>query len=430
MVTALLVTFQRAAVGGDEALCRDGQRRDGMLKFVDGRLRFFVSDGGKPLELEELRNIKLGGSPAATGPGGGCRVLLPGGQRLSGELLELRSDKLVMRSAWSARLEIPRSAVVAISSLPGWRTRFADPLDDGLQAWSVVGKPRVRAKGPGALVLDRVPQELTYELPTPLLAGRVGVHAQLVANPDGARWQLQACFGPGVTRPLTTLTVTVAGDGSHCTITAPQAWKGVSTPVSVPATAFRLVLQFTSRSLRVSAKGDVLWYSERTGPPEPLRQVRLVCTRGDGAGRPHGSVVWSQFLIEEAVDEPTRPPGDPSQDEVWLATGDQLFGRLLHADGHNLELLGSFGRRRVPWIGVNACYLAGASTSVLPPRGQRGVQLCLDSQRANDADVVEGLLIALNASQWILRHAFLGDVRLSRSSVRWISFLDSQDGPR
>jgi hypothetical protein len=105
----------------------------------------------------------------------------------------------------------------------------------------------------------------------------------------------------------------------------------------------RLSVRFGPRSLRLRCDGVPLWYSLERGPGGPLSAVSLKCE----SATPAAAVAWSAFSLEQAADEPRRPPGDKrlaaaaGRDELWLADGDQLFGTL-----HSLDRAGRGWRTR------------------------------------------------------------------------------------
>src|SRR5260370_6505128 len=115
-------------------------------------------------------------------------VLLRTGERLTGQLLSLDGDTLRLRTAWSDKVDLPRSAIAALTQLPGLLTLFDDDFRGGAKAWTVTGKPAVM----GAAVLAEPGQVLTHVLAKPLAAGRVGVNFAERDKPAGARWLFEA----------------------------------------------------------------------------------------------------------------------------------------------------------------------------------------------------------------------------------------------
>ncbi len=398
----------------DEALGRDGRRLAGSLGLApDGRLQL-TPPGSDPLPASAIDRVRLPSPPPPPFRiAGGWRFLLLGGQQLTGDLLDLDAKTLRLRTAWASSLEVPRAAVLGVTTLPGWRPRFADDFTD-LKAWAVSGKPSVEKGDTAAVVFDGAGQELAYKLPEPLPAGRVGVNFQERQTPSNARWEMEAVFQRTGGDPLT-VRATIAGAGDSCQVAVP-GMEGEAQPVARTPGWHRLVVQFTSGSLRVTCDDSVLWYTLKQGPPGPLREVRLIC-RAAGTAAPRGAVAWSAFGIEQAADEWPRPGGDPTQDEVWLDDGDQLFGKVVRADRRAVELQGRFGARTFPWPKVHGLFFRRAAP---PPATTRGahVRLGLASGLAADLDVLEGVVRSLDARSLTLRHAVLGELSIDRVFVR------------
>jgi hypothetical protein len=398
----------------DEADCRDGRRLPGTLTLApDGRLSF-TPPSGQPPPAGDLARVRLEGpAPPPLRTGRGRRILLTGGQQLTGEFLGTDGTTLVLRTAAAGRLDVARSALTAVTTLPGWRPLFADDFAAGLGAWAVTGKPAAGGEPP-AVVLDAPGQALACTPPAPVPAGRVGVNFEGRDHPGGGRWDLELSFPRGGAEPLV-VRVTVAGAGENYEVAVPGLG-GEARAVARAPGWHRLVVQFSPGSLRVTCDDAVLWYTLRQGPGGALGKVRLSCRAAD-ATAVHGAVAWADCALEQAVDEPPRPEGDPTQDEVELFAGDQLFGKVAGIDRRGIAFRGRAGAQTLPWAEVRGCWFRRAGP---PPRTTDGahVRLGLASGLAPDLDALDGVLSALDGRRLTLRHAFLGELRLDRACVR------------
>ncbi len=400
------------APAAEEARLPDGRRLAGSLTLQAGRLSFTPASGGAALPIADGASVQFNAPRAAPFRAGFARrVTLRDGERFTGELLGLNGEGLSLRTAWAGKLTLPRAAVASLTWLPGWRPLLEDDFAGGLKAWSVAGKLEV---GPEGVTLTAPGQALAYALRAPLAAGRVGVNFQEKGAPAGARWAMEARFdgagGPSRVR------VTVAGAGGAIAVEA----RGGAVPARRLARSpgwHRLVVGFTPTSLRVTCDDDVLWYDLKRGPGGKLRQLALLCIEPEGAAPCRGSVAWSACTVEQAVDVSPRPPGDDKQDELWLASDDQLFGRVLGAGRRGVEIEGRFGKRTFPWADVQGCYFRRAAVSAKPAEGPR-VRLELYSGLASGPDVLEGVLTALTAGGLTLEHAVLGKLTIDRGRVR------------
>jgi hypothetical protein len=371
----------------DEALCRNGRRVQGTLTVeAGGALRFVPVGQDKPLSADSIEGIRFDPATAITPrAGNSLRATLADGQHVTGELLKLDGERVRLRPAWSERIELTRHAVVALAHPPGFRTVFADDLANGAKAWKATG------------------DTLSYDLPTPLEAGRLGVTFQEKDKTAAAIRGFEAVFQTD--SGARTIKVTVAGPDDNYQVEA-DGLKGEAREVRRTAGPHQLAMQFTKQSLRVTCDEDVLWFNLDKGPGGSLKQVRL-----------NGGAVWSAFYLAQAVDEPRHPPGDAEQDEAWLASDDQLFGAIVGADNRALELEGRFGKRSLPWTDLRGVYFRRPKASAAKPDAN-AVRVWLRTGFGSETDILDGVLQKLDERQFTLKHAELGELRLDRKWLR------------
>jgi hypothetical protein len=417
-VAVVLGWISLAAPGviSDEARLRHGALIPGTLALAGGRLRFTPAGGGPPRSAGDVEWVRCAAAAPVWGDGPGLRVLLYDGQQLSGRLLQLDRDRLTLRTAWATCLKLPRAAVAAVTALPGWQLRFADDFTSGLAAWQSVGRPLVEG-APPAVILATAGQELSHRLDRPLAAGRLTINFEDRQKPLDGRWDLEAVFErPG--QPPWVLTITVAGAGACYQVEAP-AMAGVAGKVARTPGLHRLGVQFTPRSLRVGCEDAVLWYTLEQGPPGLLAQVRLVCRATEGRTPVQGRVAWSNCVLEQAVAELPRPAADSTQDEVWLEEGDQLFGTIVRADAHEVELQGRSRRLRLGWQRIRGCWLRPGTVAPADTTGAH-VRLALAGGLVPEYDLLDGVLTAWDDREAVLAHAIGGPLRLPRTLVRQV----------
>jgi hypothetical protein len=418
-VCALLACLAVASpLAADEALLKDGRRVPGELTLGDnGRLRFTPAGRVAPLPPADLAAVRFAdAAPPPFRAASGFRVRLQDGQMLTGQLVGLNKEALRLRTAWAGEVELPRAAVAALTHLPGWRTLVEDDFADGLKAWTSAGKPEVEGgdKGPRRVILNNPGQSLTFKPSVAVEAGGVGVLFEEVGTAAGARWLLEMQFA-GKCDPVP-LRVTLAGSGEGYEVEVPGI-EGESRRVARSPGPHLLRVQFKPTSLRVTCDDDVLWYNLDRGPGGALHQVVLRCQESARPAELRGSVAFAAFTLARAVDEPPRPPGDPTQDELWLATDDQLFGRIVRADRRAVEIEGRYGTRAFAWAEVRGCFLKREKP--LPrPDGEAAVRLELRPGLGAEPDVLEGVLTGLDAKKLTLRHALLGERAIERSRVK------------
>jgi hypothetical protein len=365
-----LIAPSRAA---EEAWRIDGRHLRGTLTLDRGELHFKPSEGAET-PLAKFTRVRFAEkTPPPFRVGGGRRVRLRDGQIITGQLLGLDKDTLTLRTAWAARLALPRAAVASIDPLPGWRTMAEEDFREG-------------AKG------------LTHTPAKPLHAGRLGVNFR-------ERGTVELLFQQGDRSRR--VTVVIAGNGENYAVDA-GGLKGTARAVARTSGWHRLIVGFTNRSLRITCDDDVLWHNLEQGPGGMLKRVTIRCQQ---------SSAWTEFCLERAVNEYPKPPADAEQDEVRLVDGDQLFGRIIGADRRVLRIEGRFGKRSLPWTELAGCSFRRPET---PPKVNKAanVRLRVRSGLCPEADVLEGVVTTLDEQHLTLRHALLGELTFERGRVQ------------
>jgi hypothetical protein len=300
-------------------------------------------------------------------------------------------------------------------SLPGKLILCDENFENGLKAWKLTGEPKLteklRTSGDHGLLLDAAGQSAAYALPAAIDVGSLGVNFHVPDAAAGARWQVEAEFGapagPKVVR------VTVADETDAYAVDAP-APRDEGVGAARRPGWHRLGVEFGAKSLLVTVDDAVLWYSRGKGPGGPLREVRLSCAAGKGALR--GAVAFDEFTLTRTADVLPRPAGAEGQDGAWLASGDELFGRLTRLDRRGLELEGRFGKRAYSWGEARGAF---PQRPALPSATTEGahVRVWLRPAAGSDPDELAGVLRALDDRRLTLRHPALGDLEIDRARL-------------
>jgi hypothetical protein len=416
LVVTVALGLAVTAARPDEATLRDGRRLPGTLTHRT-TWHFLPTGKSEPLPVSSLLSVRLEpGSAAPFRAGTVHRVTLRSGDWLTGILLDANEKTLSLRMAWADKVMLPRVAVTAVTQQPGWALVYLDDLTDGLKGWKVEGKVEQPARS--GLVLGTPGQTVEHTLAVPIEEGRIGVNFHDSREATGATWLAEAEFRTPAGPRL--VTVTLAGGKDMSAVVG--GIEGISAPLPRAPGWHRLTVQFAPSSMRVVADDVVLWHHLKHGPGGPLLRWRLVCRKADGQ-LARGSLSFKDFALHRAVDEPRRPAGDPSQDEVWLLDGDQLFGHILRAEGRSVVLEGSFGRCTLPWSLVRGIYprrQPGAAPLAASP-GQ--VRLWIANGSNAEPDRLEGVVLSLDERRCRFRHALLGEVELERGRVvrvQWV----------
>jgi hypothetical protein len=401
----------------EEAILLDGRRLGGVMVLRAGSLQFQPPRGAAPLAMEQVRFVRFdSSSPPVVRFPLVHQVLLRDGQRLTGELLGLDEREVRIRSTWSAPLALPRAAVAAVVQAPALLPVFVDEFEDGLEAWAIAGSPqcdeREHASGRRSLLLDGTGQSATFALPHALEAGRVGVNfLGPPAGPD-VRGHVDLVFQtPDGSQRIRLSLPAGAGDLARVELPNHVRW-GTVAPRS--AGWRRLVADFTPRDFRVLLDDLVLYASQRQGPEGPLREVRLV-RDGNGAGE----LRFDDFQLARRVAVLPHPEGDAAQDELWLSSGDQLFGAIPRADRRSIEFEARFGKQTLSWAKVRGIWLRRQPFTALAPAREQ-VRIRLHPIYGFDPDQFDGVVRELDGKRLGLRHPLLGDLAVPRQWLRQV----------
>ncbi len=403
----------------DEATLSDGRRLKGTLGFAEDRLHFTPSDG-PAVPFSAIDNIRF--SPVTVAPflGGAVhQIRLRDGQRVTGELLGLDADKLTIRTAWGGRRTVPRSAVRGVTNLPDELILVDEDFENGLKNWKLTGAPAVSEKwqtsGKSALLLETIGQAAVLSPPSSPVRGRLALNFHVPETVGGASWLVEADFGGerpvrvlfADKREAYTVETAVARDEGG-TVTRRAGWH-------------HLVLEFSPSSLLVTVDDSVLWYNRTKGAGKALAEIRFICT---GSGPVSGAVAFDDLVLASRAESPLRPFDPSPRDEVWLASGDQLFGTVTRLDRRGVELTQKSGKQAYSWAEARGGFLQHSPATLRATTGEH-VRLHLRPSGGTVPDELEGVLGAWDDRRLTLRHAALGDLDIERSRVQFLKPLFS-----
>lgn len=403
----------------DDAVRTDGKHIDGRLTLNSaGKLQFTPAGKDAPLALDSIRDIQFA---AADVPlfliGTPHRVELANEQHVTGELLSVDADAVHLRAAWTEDLKLPRRSVHAITQPFGVTTIFHEDFDTDPVRMQLAGSPPLDDKqhtsGRRSLVLNAIGQSTLYNLPTPLEAGRIGLHFRDSGDTSGARWLLEAEFANGSTSR--SVGVILAGEGDAYAVESDLP-KGETRRIPRTAGWHRLSIRFRREYLLVGIDDRLLFESGKDGPGGALKQVRLVCKKRAPADSPHGLVYFDDFTLAKALQPLAHPAGDAKQDELWLASGDQLFGKVDSANRRRVILRIGSGTREIAWADLRGIYFKPEAAA---PRTSDSVPVRIEfrSGLGSESDQLDGILEALDDQRLTLRHAALGRLKVNRASL-------------
>jgi hypothetical protein len=417
----MVALFSLTVIRADEAVLLNGQRVEGRLPADEQGRLVFQPVGSEALLLpDRIDHIRFPATRVLPlRAGAPFRILLHGGQHITGELLGLTSDKLELRTAWRERITIPRADLAAVSHLPGFVTLFVDDFENDLKSWRLTGTPALTARqhtsGRQGLCFNSPGQQAEYTLAQSLTTGRVGINFHDAARPAGLAWQIETEFAGSVAWPA----VRVVSDPRAGNYTA-EVSGAPTTKVRLPQSGGwqRLEIEFSPDTLVVYVDDDVLLSCGRPGAGGALRKVRLSCRAVHSGIGESGEVFFDDFAVAQTVPDLPHPKGDPDQDEVWFVSGDQLFGTIADATVQGVHLQGAFGSRTLRWSDVRGIYFKQSSAA--KKLESKNVRIWLHPGIGFEPDVLEGTIRRLDKDHLVLHHDVLGELQIDRKRLHRI----------
>jgi hypothetical protein len=403
-ILVLIVVFLPDGAGAEEAVTHEGRRYPGTLRTKD----FLLAGAAKQLPLAQLHLVQFPQHPA---PLPRCRLLnqllFTGDQRLTGELLAVGAKDLRFRIASGESFTLSRGQVQGVVPADAYLTQWAEDFEDnkGGPLWS--GKPIFSEEhafsGKRSLLVNGASHDLSLAIGA-------------VQKPETAYRATLFFFDPG------------PQEGAVARIDFVFKAQEASVPVSLQLGSryhdrdhgFQLkaspgwhVIQLDWNGGEARAFIDDYFITSQTIPAN----ARLTSCRFYFEGQ--GGMWFDSLQVAAKAAPARRTPGPPELDEVWLASGDQVFGAVRQADAHAVVFEGGFGKRTFPWSNVRGVFFRSEAT---PPALKQSVEVRFRSAPGVSADQLTGTIVDLNDRDLVLQHPVLGKVAIARSRLHRIRF--------
>jgi hypothetical protein len=423
-----LFLFPAASITGAEGptatiQTSDGQRHAGRVVGDAASVFRFVGDkGGPTLPLDRAGVVSFEGATALPQSPPPFQVALGHQQWVSGRL-SLVSDKDVKLDAGPGGRPVvaARSGVLAVRQRPGEAVVLADgfeSLDESRR--SKTGEVSLDEKAPRegktCLSLSAQGASVEYRLPMLLSAGRLEVAFQVDGRQVAGR------------RKFVELVFTSSG-GAIEPVRVVLGWSEESPIVETPqgpALAVQrlrpgrgwhtLTVRFDSDQLDLAIDGDSLAHgkSQSSG----LTGLRLVCEpRSNEPGPADLTARFDDLKLTRFVQPFRSFEVDPTQDEVRLVSGDQLFGKVIGADASAVVIEMLDQPVRCEWPEVMALNFRRRPEPARPVAGQQ-VRLEWGVGPTRDYDAAEGVLSAANEREFVLKTPNAGDLFVPLARMR------------
>ncbi len=368
------------------------------------------------------------------------RVQLGLGQQISGHRFEFLDGRLnfwtttdpeampvvIDRAHFRSMTQRPGEVILLTEDFEGDPAPIAGTLQGNLSVEpSNDGQPgrslRVPVTSAGSWIRD---------LPTPLESGRVSLRFEdpgLILEQSNATLQIEMEFHDGVTTSRRRVTTRVRLDRDLLGVSAPRGPDLAVQPLERSPGLHVWTCRFGPEGIQIGLDGRELAFG-RQPIRDPLTSIGVVLKGAadrDEAGEAAFRI--DDLQVVRAVAPPIGSEADPSQDEVRLASGDQLFGRIVRANPESVALTMLGQTIALPWSEVSGLYLERTARASRPVEGPFVAVTWRPGGSASDADDpdrIEGALREHGPEFLGIESPMAGSIRLPRSWIQRLVVLD------
>jgi hypothetical protein len=409
----------------------DGQSLQGRLAGdVMAGFSFEADGGAKALPVDPGCVILFEGpGPEATDASPPFRVALGQGQQISGRLGQVDEEGVrFVESSAGGPVVLERPGLRSIVQRLG-EVQVIDEAFESLigSRWSLIGDPEIvdqpRVAGEHSLRVPAGGTSITSHIPLPVAAGRL----ELAFHDAGEVVPNQQWFADLLFR----------GPVGPETVRVVLGWAEESLSVESPGGPalavqrlerrpgwHRLRIRFGPQRTEIAVDGNELAHGK--GPGGPLVEIRLASHQAGRAQPPAGLVGYFDDLRVVRFAEPVSGlETDPSQDELRLASGDQVFGTLRDAGPDQVRLLVDSREVSLPWSEVSGIHFRRAWQQA---RAIQGLLVRVEWRAApgddpRDVDRVDGALARLTPDALVLETPYAGRLSIPQRRLRRLEVL-------
>jgi hypothetical protein len=425
----LLISTVLAA--GLPAICRGEQRAQlasggvvaGQIGGSTSGGFHFASADGRQIPIQEVRQVSFGSSPRiVSGTLPPRRLHFRGGECLHVEVAKFDAESITVSSFGAASTRLERGALVGITQPTGERNLLYEDFErrPNLFMEFPLSDKRPRS-GMRSLHLQPGDSGAPHILPRALPSGRLQLtfyDLGLVAR--GADWFVETEFSVEGRPSIFSFH---AGWGSaeyECTVSVGQ--QNTHYPTGRAAGWRRFTLLFDAERILALVDDQVVCRSSGLGSLNSIRLRSSIANRPADAprggkaqpARPLPEAWIDDIQLFEQIDESTALASYDS-DFVRLATGEELFGKVVQTDAHLATLSGRLGQRRFPWTDLDGIgFAVDAEPTVRPVAGWiAAIELApiLDAG-ADSGDRIIAAIQSASESELIVLHPHLGSLRI------------------
>lgn len=409
---ALANSVRAAETELPQATLTDGRTVTGHPQVVDGRLVLRTQLAGFAVPGAQIRTLRLPKAHVPRAPGLPLlRIFLRDGGRVTGTVPLRDEQDATLRLFGDREVNVPWNALAGFANRPGSALVLHDGFETGTDAW----KPRVTVSperplgGKQSLKIAARQQTLVRKLP--MLPG--GELECSFYDPGdsatGYSWELTVAFHKE------SLSAILGWEQDSYTVRASDSLNVAVQRLRRAAGWHRLRIQFRDDGLRVQVDGALLAHGKQ--PAAALNELQISTAAPRTGKAPPAGYLDDLKLYRQAVD---RGPLDRQyeQDVVFLASGDEVYGRVDATTSTSLSMSGRFGHAEYPLSEVQRVALAYRRPPLALTRGQRvrvrfmSHEPSAGSESDPQLDTLRGVLTEWSDKQVVLKHAWLGPVVL------------------
>ena len=420
---ALASLVGTATAHGDDAILLDGSHHPGELRFRDERFEFFLAGQNEPLLWPRLDRVGL--SPKALAPLAPpfwWQVTLTNGDHFACHLAEIESNAIICDSSWFQGLRVRRNAIRAIERPLGWAPWLRQDFSKEARGWKETRESGETPPtlGLGGLSLGAPAQMLQFTPDAPLPFGQVFLHLKDPASASGKRWQLRLRIdGDGAFHSIKIL----FGGNAPVEMQAPGL-KTLQQDVRLADTEILLQVEIGPALIQVNANARLASWIEHGFRVARLRSLSLEPADPAKDAKSPVKLLVQEFVVARRLEPLPRPPAHANLDEVWLESGDQLFGSYRSLSSQFLELGTAREPRRILCSQIRGLYpkqLVARSVSLPAPW-----RLTLADPCCAEPSRLTGVIRSWGQRDVILIHPLLGELKIPRSQIQSVAQASSK----